>query len=41
MWNADVQGSKAYVKALEKAKLVSESEMKDILQGLDQVSAQK
>ncbi|KAJ8342243.1 hypothetical protein SKAU_G00321710 [Synaphobranchus kaupii] len=38
MWNADIQGSKAYVKALEKAKLVTESEMDDILQGLDKVS---
>ncbi|XP_061104178.1 argininosuccinate lyase [Conger conger] len=38
MWSADIQGSKAYVKALEKAKLVSESEMEDILQGLDKVS---
>ncbi|KAJ8266730.1 hypothetical protein GJAV_G00134050 [Gymnothorax javanicus] len=38
MWNADIQGSKAFVKALEKAKLVSESEMDDILWGLDKVS---
>ncbi|XP_064208911.1 argininosuccinate lyase [Anguilla rostrata] len=39
MWNADIQGSKAYVKALERAELVSEREMEDILQGLDKVSA--
>ncbi|KAI1903463.1 hypothetical protein AGOR_G00027450 [Albula goreensis] len=38
MWEADIQGSKAYVKALEKANLVSTSEMEDILRGLDSVS---
>uniref|UniRef100_A0A3B3TSW6 Fumarate lyase N-terminal domain-containing protein n=2 Tax=Poecilia latipinna TaxID=48699 RepID=A0A3B3TSW6_9TELE len=37
MWDADIRGSKAYVKALEKAKLVSTEEMEQILQGMDQV----
>lgn len=37
MWDADIRGSKAYVKALEKAKLVSTDEMEQILQGMDQV----
>ncbi|KAJ8402285.1 hypothetical protein AAFF_G00371500 [Aldrovandia affinis] len=37
MWDADIQGSKAYAKALEKAKLVSTGEMEDILGGLDKV----
>ncbi|XP_051793426.1 argininosuccinate lyase isoform X2 [Acanthochromis polyacanthus] len=37
MWDADVRGSKAYVKALEKAKLVSTEEMEQILQGMDQI----
>ncbi|MEQ2255521.1 hypothetical protein ILYODFUR_014738, partial [Ilyodon furcidens] len=36
MWDADLRGSKAYVKALEKAKLVSAEEMEQILQGMDQ-----
>uniref|UniRef100_A0A8C4DBE2 Argininosuccinate lyase n=1 Tax=Dicentrarchus labrax TaxID=13489 RepID=A0A8C4DBE2_DICLA len=38
MWDADIRGSKAYVKALEKAKLVTADEMNQILQGLDQIS---
>ena len=38
MWDADVRGSKAYVRALEKAKLVTAEEMGQILQGLDQVT---
>ncbi|XP_015229356.1 PREDICTED: argininosuccinate lyase [Cyprinodon variegatus] len=38
MWDADVRGSKAYVKALEKANLVSTEEMEQILQGMDQIS---
>lgn len=37
MWDADIRGSKAYVKALEKAKLVTTDEMNQILLGLDQV----
>lgn len=37
MWNADVRGSMAYVRALEKAKLVTMDEMNQILHGLDQV----
>lgn len=38
MWDADIRGSKAYVKALEKAKLVTTDEMNQILHGLDQVN---
>lgn len=38
MWDADIRGSKAYVRALEKAQLVSAEEMEQILQGLDQVN---
>lgn len=38
MWDADIRGSKAYVKALEKAKLVTTDEMSQILQGMDQVN---
>lgn len=38
MWDADIRGSKAYVKALERAKLVTTDEMKHILQGMDQVN---
>uniref|UniRef100_A0A667ZVV0 Argininosuccinate lyase n=1 Tax=Myripristis murdjan TaxID=586833 RepID=A0A667ZVV0_9TELE len=38
MWDADIRGSKAYVKALEKAELVTTEEMNSILQGMDQVS---
>ncbi|KAI5622385.1 argininosuccinate lyase isoform X1, partial [Silurus asotus] len=37
MWNADIRGSKAYVKALHKAKLVTQEEMMQIQNGLDQV----
>uniref|UniRef100_A0AAQ6A2X6 Argininosuccinate lyase n=1 Tax=Amphiprion ocellaris TaxID=80972 RepID=A0AAQ6A2X6_AMPOC len=37
MWDADIRGSKAYVKALEKAKLVSTEEMEQILNGMDQI----
>ncbi|KAM9729718.1 argininosuccinate lyase [Menidia menidia] len=38
MWDADIRGSKAYVKALEKAKLVSADEMEQILSGMDKIS---
>lgn len=38
MWDADIRGSKAYVKALEKAGLVTTDEMNSILNGMDQVS---
>ncbi|XP_055004920.1 argininosuccinate lyase isoform X2 [Boleophthalmus pectinirostris] len=38
MWDADIRGSKAYVKALEKAKLVTADEMTSILNGMDQIS---
>ncbi|XP_017276930.1 argininosuccinate lyase isoform X2 [Kryptolebias marmoratus] len=38
MWDADIRGSKAYVKALEKAELVSKEEMEQILHGLNQIS---
>uniref|UniRef100_A0A3B3BPP4 Argininosuccinate lyase n=1 Tax=Oryzias melastigma TaxID=30732 RepID=A0A3B3BPP4_ORYME len=38
MWDADIRGSKAYVKALEKAQLVSSEEMEQILRGMDQIS---
>ncbi|XP_013884287.1 argininosuccinate lyase [Austrofundulus limnaeus] len=38
MWDADIRGSKAYVRALEKAELVSAEEMAQILDGLNQVS---
>ncbi|PIO28324.1 hypothetical protein AB205_0208220 [Aquarana catesbeiana] len=37
MWSADIRGSQAYVKALEKAGLVSPTEMEHILTGLDQI----
>ncbi|XP_076024410.1 argininosuccinate lyase isoform X2 [Genypterus blacodes] len=37
MWDADIRGSKAYVKALEKAKLVTVEEMNTILHGMDQI----
>lgn len=39
MWEADIRGSKAYVKALEKAKLVTTEEMSQILHGMDQVNS--
>lgn len=38
MWDADIRGSKAYVKALEKARLVTTAEMTSILTGMDQIS---
>ncbi|XP_056140927.1 argininosuccinate lyase isoform X2 [Lampris incognitus] len=38
IWDADIRGSKAYVKALEKAQLVTTEEMNGILQGMDQIS---
>uniref|UniRef100_A0A665TLP3 Argininosuccinate lyase n=1 Tax=Echeneis naucrates TaxID=173247 RepID=A0A665TLP3_ECHNA len=38
MWDADIRGSKAYVRALEKARLVSTDEMDQILHGMDQIS---
>ncbi|XP_061606911.1 argininosuccinate lyase isoform X2 [Phyllopteryx taeniolatus] len=38
MWDADLRGSKAYVKALHRAGLVSADEMAGILQGLDRIS---
>ena len=38
MWDADIRGSKAYVRALEKAKLVSLEDMNQILQGMDKVN---
>lgn len=40
MWDADIRGSKAYVRALERAELVSAEEMEQILQGLDQISGE-
>lgn len=38
MWDADIRGSKAYVRALERAKLVSLEDMNHILQGMDKVN---
>lgn len=38
MWDADIRGSKAYAKALEKAKLVTAEEKDKILHGMDQVN---
>lgn len=38
MWDADIRGSKAYVKALHKAKLVTQEEMVQIQDGLNRVS---
>lgn len=38
MWDADIRGSKAYVKALEKAQLVTTDEMNHVLKGMDQIS---
>lgn len=40
LWDADIRGSKAYVKALERAKLVSADEMEQILHGLHQVKSE-
>uniref|UniRef100_A0A8C7JTP2 Argininosuccinate lyase n=1 Tax=Oncorhynchus kisutch TaxID=8019 RepID=A0A8C7JTP2_ONCKI len=37
MWDADIRGSKAYAKALEKAKLVTAEEKDYILHGMDQI----
>ncbi|TRY76027.1 hypothetical protein DNTS_010922 [Danionella cerebrum] len=37
MWEADLTGSKAYVKALLKASLVTQAEMEQILNGLNKV----
>lgn len=37
MWKADIEGSMAYVKALEKAKLVTADEREDIYEGLEKV----
>lgn len=37
MWNADILGSLAYVKALEKAGLVTKQEKEDIIKGLQKV----
>eukprot|EP00079_Xenopus_tropicalis_P032779 XP_017946550.1 PREDICTED: argininosuccinate lyase isoform X2 [Xenopus tropicalis] len=37
MWSADIRGSQAYVKALEKAGLVSKPEMEQITSGLDKI----
>ena len=39
MWDADLRGSKAYVKALEKAGLVTTEEMNSLLHGMDQVTS--
>lgn len=41
MWDADLRGSKAYVKALEKAGLVTTEEMDSILQGMEQVNSSR
>ncbi|XP_077403773.1 argininosuccinate lyase [Vanacampus margaritifer] len=38
MWDADLRGSKAYVKALHRAELLSADEMDHILRGLGQIS---
>lgn len=37
LWEADVQGSKAYSRGLEKAGLLTKAEMDQILHGLDKV----
>ncbi|XP_005100441.1 argininosuccinate lyase [Aplysia californica] len=37
MWKADIEGSQAYVLALEKAKLVTAEEREDIYEGLEKV----
>ncbi|KAA0720249.1 Argininosuccinate lyase [Triplophysa tibetana] len=37
MWQADIGGSKAYAKALQKAGLVTQNEVEQILTGLDKV----
>ncbi|XP_043858832.1 argininosuccinate lyase isoform X1 [Dromiciops gliroides] len=38
MWEADIQGSKAYSKGLEKAGLLTKAELDKILHGLDKVA---
>ncbi|KAJ8798732.1 hypothetical protein J1605_016535, partial [Eschrichtius robustus] len=38
LWEVDVQGSKAYSRGLEKAGLLTKTEMDQILQGLDKVA---
>ncbi|KAL2766157.1 argininosuccinate lyase isoform 2 [Daubentonia madagascariensis] len=38
LWEVDVQGSKAYSRALEKAGLLTKAEMEQILRGLDKVA---
>lgn len=38
MWDADIRGSKAYARALERARLVSTEEMNLIIQGMDTIS---
>ncbi|KAL4605012.1 argininosuccinate lyase [Arapaima gigas] len=40
LWDADIRGSKAYVKALQKAELVSEEETELILRGLDTIAGE-
>lgn len=40
MWKVDIQGSKAYVKAIQKVGLVTMEEMESILRGLDEVAAE-
>uniref|UniRef100_A0A0B7A3W4 Argininosuccinate lyase n=1 Tax=Arion vulgaris TaxID=1028688 RepID=A0A0B7A3W4_9EUPU len=37
MWKADIEGSKAYILALEKTKLVTSDERQDIYEGLEKV----
>lgn len=37
MWEADIQGSRAYSKGLEKAGLLTKEELDKILRGLDEV----
>ncbi|XP_038670033.1 argininosuccinate lyase [Scyliorhinus canicula] len=38
MWAADIKGSKAYAKALEKAGLLTKTEMDQILNGMDKIA---
>ncbi|KAJ8312575.1 hypothetical protein KUTeg_009948 [Tegillarca granosa] len=38
MWKADIQGSLAYVKAIEKVGLVTENEREEITEGLNKIS---
>lgn len=37
LWEVDVQGSKAYSRGLQKAGILTKTEMDQILQGLDKV----